>query len=102
MSEARDERLHAVLTGLLGRRVTNKQIWDAFGISQSRYYQIMREDSSQLLRADRLINAARSLGINPVELLVCLDILKTSDAAEYVDKRREEFKEFLSPVREPR
>ncbi len=91
--EAPDVQLHAVLTALLGRRVTNKQIWDAFGISQSRYYQIVREDSSQLLRADRLIDAARHMGINPIELLVRLNDLTTADARDYMEQKRRELAE---------
>ncbi|MUL61131.1 hypothetical protein B5P44_00835 [Mycobacterium sp. CBMA 213] len=100
MSEDHARRLHAAITGLLGRRVTNKEIWTAFGISQARYYQIVREDSSRLLRADRLVGAARQMGVNPVELLVCLGIINTRDAREFIDKKRREMSEFLGSGRE--
>lgn len=97
MSDPHADRLHAALTGLLGRRVTNEEIWTAFGISKARYYQIVREDPSQLLRADRLVEAARQMGANPVELLVCLGIINTRDARDYIDKKRRELSDLLDP-----
>jgi hypothetical protein len=97
--EAHDaQQLHAVLTALLGRRVTNKEIWDALGIGKTRYYEIVREDSSQLLRADRLIDAARHMGINPVELLVKLGELDTREASDYVNEKMDALKRDMEDM----
>jgi len=95
VSEDHAARLHVAFTGLLGRRVLNRDIWTAFGISEARYYQIARKDSSQLLQADRLADAARNLGVNPVELLVSLGIINTRDAKEYIDKKQRELSQAL-------
>ncbi|WP_162625519.1 hypothetical protein [Mycolicibacterium llatzerense] len=97
MSDDHAVRLHAALTELLVRRVTNDEIWTAFGVSESRYDQIVREDSSWLLRADRLVEAARQLGVNPVELLFCLGIVNIGEARGFLEKRRRELGEFPGP-----
>lgn len=99
MSETHDVRLHAALTALLGRRVTNEQIWNALGISKARYYQLAKEDGAQLVRADRLIDVARHLDINPVELLVQFSDLTARDAQQFVNKRYEGLEELQTDKR---
>lgn len=85
-----DVRLHVALTKLLGRRVTNSEIWTAFGVSKARYYQIAKEEGD-LLRPDRLVSVGRHLGVNPMELLVELTpSLTIGDAEELVAKKYRE------------
>lgn len=89
-----DVRLHVALTKLLGRRTTNSEIWTAYGLSKARYYQIAK-DETDLLRPDRLVSAARHLGINPMELLVELTPdLTLADAEDLVAKKYRELEEL--------
>lgn len=89
------DALYALLTGLAGRRLTNQEIWEAFGLSKAQFYEA-RRTGKLLQRADRIVAAAHTLGINPVELLVGLvPGIETGDAVEYVEKKRAEAAQFL-------
>ncbi len=89
------DALYALLTGLAGRRLTNQEIWEAFGLSKAQFYEA-RKTGGLLQRADRIVAAAHTLGINPVELLVGLvPGIETADAIEFVEKKRTEAAQFL-------
>jgi len=89
------DALYALLTGLAGRRLTNQEIWEAFGLSKAQFYEA-RRSGKLLQRADRVVAVAHKLDINPVELLVNLvPGIETADAIEYVEKKRSEAAQFL-------
>jgi hypothetical protein len=93
--EDASDALYVLLTGLAGRRLTQKDIYEAFELSKGQYYEA-RKDGKLFRRADRIVAAARSLDINPVELLVALvPGVDIADAVEYVEKRRNEAARLL-------
>lgn len=101
MSSDDGDSLYPLLTGLAGRRLTNREIWEAFGLSKAQFYEARRA-GKLLQRADRIVSAARDLRINPVELLVALvPGIETADAVEYVERKRSEAAQFLKAATTP-
>jgi hypothetical protein len=78
--------LDTVLSYLVGRRLSTKEMCEALELSRSTYYE-QREDG-RLISADNLITAARNLGVNEVDLLVRYDLISASSAVEYIEQIR--------------
>jgi hypothetical protein len=57
-----------LLPYLLGRRLRAEEVYEAFGLKKSTYYENLAKGT--LTTADRLIAVARYFDINPVSLLV--------------------------------
>jgi hypothetical protein len=78
--------LDAVLSYLVGRRLSTKEMCAALEMSRSTYYE-QREDG-RLISADHLIKAARNLGLNEVDLLVRYGLIAVSSAVAYTEQIR--------------
>src|SRR5262249_2786814 len=78
------KQLDTVLSYLIGRRLSTKEICQALEMSRSTYYE-QREDG-RLICADHLITAARNLGLNEVDLLVRYGMITASSAVEYAEE----------------
>ena len=78
------KQLDTVLSYLIGRRLSTKEICDALQMSRTTYYE-QREDG-RLISADNLIKAARNLGLNEVDLLVRYDLISARSAIEYAQE----------------
>ena len=78
------KQLDAVLSYLVGRRLSTREICAALEMSRSTYYE-QREDG-RLICADNLIKAARNLGLNEVDLLVRYGLIAASSAVEYAEE----------------
>jgi hypothetical protein len=76
------KQLDTVLSYLIGRRLSTNEICGALQMSRTTYYE-QREDG-RLISADNLIKAARSFGLNEVDLLVRYDFVAASSAVDYV------------------
>jgi hypothetical protein len=76
--------LDTVLSFLVGRRLSTKEICAALEIGRTTYYE-QREDG-RLISADNLVRAARNLGLNPVDLLVSYGHISSSSAVDYADE----------------
>jgi len=70
-----------VLQFLANRRLSAQELADAFGVSRATYYSGLKDRT--LFSATNLIRAARSLGINPVEVLLRFEVLAVSEVAEF-------------------
>jgi hypothetical protein len=57
-----------LLPYLLGRRLRAEEVYEAFGLKRSTYYENLAKGT--LTTADRLIAAAKHFGLNPVNLLI--------------------------------
>jgi hypothetical protein len=57
-----------LLPYLLGRRLRAEEVYEAFGLKKSTYYENLAKGT--LTTADRLIAVARHFGLNPVNLLI--------------------------------
>jgi hypothetical protein len=64
----RGKDLDAVLSGIVGRRLTVAETHAALGVPYTTYRD--QRDSGRLISCDNLVTIARNLGINEVELLV--------------------------------
>jgi hypothetical protein len=78
------KQLDTVLSYLIGRRLSTKEICQALEMSRTTYYE-QREDG-RLISADNLIKAARNLGLNEVDLLVRYDLVAARSAVEYAQE----------------
>lgn len=93
------DAIYTQLSALTARRLTNKEIWEAFGLSKAQFYEA-RKNGTLTQRVDRLVAAAHRLEINPVELLIALvPGVDAADAVAFVEKRRHEVVEFLEAHR---
>jgi hypothetical protein len=81
-----ETELDAMLIGVVGRRLTMGQVYDALEMSRSTYHQ--QRNEGRLITADNLIRAANNLGINPVDLLVRYNLLTPETVVEYVAKAK--------------
>ncbi|MGH3531250.1 MAG: hypothetical protein ACRDUT_09325 [Mycobacterium sp.] len=64
----RGKDLDAVLSGIVGRRLTVAEIHQALGVPYTTYRD--QRDSGRLISCDNLVTLARNLGVNEVELLI--------------------------------
>jgi hypothetical protein len=78
--------LDTVLSYLVGRRLSTKEMCAALEMSRTTYYG-QRADG-RLISADNLIRAARNLGLNEVHLLVRYGLVAASSAVEYTEQLR--------------
>jgi hypothetical protein len=78
------KQLDAVLSYLVGRRLSTREVYDALELSRSTYYE--QRDQGRLITADNLISAARNLDLNPVDLLIRYGLIPASAAVEYVEE----------------
>jgi hypothetical protein len=78
------KQLDAVLSYLVGRRLSTREVCAALEMPRSTYYE--QRDQGRLISADNLITAARNLDFNPVDLLVRYGLLSASAAVEYVEE----------------
>jgi hypothetical protein len=69
-----------VLPYLLGRKLGMEEIYEAFDLKKSTYYNQLEKGT--LTTADRLISVARQFDINPVNLLVLYNHLDMRDIME--------------------
>lgn len=83
MVDDTDRELGAVVSYLVGRQLRTSEIIDAMGVSRSGYY--LARDSGRLITADNLMNLAKSLGLNPIDLMVRFGLLTAETAIEYVE-----------------
>jgi hypothetical protein len=84
MRDDRDDRgksLEVVLPYLANRPLTKEKIYAALEVPRSTFYDL--EKKGELIRADRLITAARNLRINPVELLARYGLLHEDEVIAY-------------------
>jgi hypothetical protein len=102
MSENDDggsDPLQPILVALTGRTLTMGDVQKAVGLSKPQYYAARRE--GKLLTANRLIQAANTLAINPVQLLVACGLVSLKDAADLVEDRRKQATEFWEATGRP-
>jgi hypothetical protein len=78
------KQLDAVLSYLVGRRLSTREICAAPELSRSTYYE--QHDQGRLISADNLITAARNLDLNPVDLLVRYGPVPAGAAVEYAEQ----------------
>jgi hypothetical protein len=78
------QHLDAVLSYLVGRRLSTREICAALELSRSTYYE--QRDQGRLISADNLITAARNLDLNPVDLLVRYGPVPASAAVGYAEE----------------
>ncbi|WP_241520607.1 hypothetical protein [Mycobacterium paraense] len=78
------KQLDTVLSYLVGRRLSTKELCEALEMSRTTYYE-QRQDA-RLICADNLIRAARNLGLNEVDLLVRYGLIAAGSAVEYVEE----------------
>lgn len=64
----RGKDLDAVLSGIVGRRLTVAETHAALGVPYITYRD--QRDSGRLISCDNLVTIARNLGVNEVELLI--------------------------------
>src|SRR5205807_3340098 len=64
----RGKDLDAVLSGIVGRRLTVAETHAALGVPYTTYRD--QRDSGRLISCDNLVTIARNLGVNEVELLI--------------------------------
>jgi hypothetical protein len=64
----RGKDLDAVLSGIVGRRLTIAETHAALGVPYTTYRD--QRDSGRLISCDNLVTIARNLGVNEVELLI--------------------------------
>jgi hypothetical protein len=64
----RGKDLDAVLSGIVGRRLTVAETHGALGVPYTTYRD--QRDSGRLISCDNLVTIARNLGVNEVELLI--------------------------------
>ena len=79
-TQARKE-LDAVLSFMVGRRLTMQETLDALGMARSTYYQA--RDTGRLITADNLCRAATNLRISATDLLVRYGYLTPEDVLLY-------------------
>lgn len=73
--------LKTILGGMIGRRVIAQEIADSLGISRN----AANDRMNRGIDAGDLIAVARHLGINPVEALVELNHLDSTEVFDFVD-----------------
>jgi len=78
------KQLDAVLSYLVGRRLSTREVCAALELSRSTYYE--QRDQGRLITADNLITAARNLHLNPVDLLVRYGLVQASAVVEYAEE----------------
>jgi hypothetical protein len=78
------KQLDTVLSYLVGRRLSTKEMCGALEMSRTTYYE-QRQDG-RLICADNLIKAARNLALNEVDLLVRYGLIAANSAVEYVEE----------------
>ena len=81
MRDDRGKSLGVVLPYLANRPLNKGEIYDALEVPRSTFYDL--EKKGELIRADRLITAARNLRINPVKLLARYGLLSEDEAIAY-------------------
>lgn len=74
--------LDVTLTYLAGRRLTVTEVINALGIPRSTYYE-QREAGTLGNNATQIITAARTLGLNPIDVLVHLGHIHPDEALNY-------------------
>jgi hypothetical protein len=77
----RDKDLDAVLTGMVGRRLTVAEVHSALGMPYTTYDAQRKE--GRLVSCHNLLAAARKLGINEVELLIRYRIISPKAFERY-------------------
>jgi hypothetical protein len=78
------KQLDTVLSYLIGRRLSTSEICGALQMSRTTYYE--QREHGRLISADNLIKAARSFGLNEIDLLVRYEFVSVSSAVEYVQE----------------
>jgi hypothetical protein len=77
----RGKDLDAVLSGIVGRRLTSAETHEALGVSYTTYRD--QRDSGRLISCDNLVTIARNLGINEVELLIRYRLIRPDAFEQY-------------------
>jgi DNA-binding Xre family transcriptional regulator len=67
-ADDRDRELGAVLSYLVGRRLSTGELINALGLSRSAYYLARHE--GRLITADNLLRVASALNLNAVDLML--------------------------------
>jgi hypothetical protein len=77
----RGKDLDAVLSGIIGRRLTVAEIHQALGVPYTTYRD--QRDSGRLISCDNLVTIAHNLGINEVELLIRYRLIDPAAFEQY-------------------
>lgn len=85
------------LSHLLGRKLRANEVYDAFGVPKSTYYDLLAKGT--LTTADRLIHAAKFLGLNPADLLVHFNHLRIEDVISSARKAMQAAEEAAERVK---
>jgi hypothetical protein len=94
-----EKPIEVVLSHLVGRSLSATELFDAFGMKRATFY--AHRNAGRLLTADNLMRAAKSLGLNPVDLLIRYELLTPASVIEYADdlmRRRRENHELIDRV----
>jgi hypothetical protein len=90
---ADDDPLYSVLVAFTKRKLSMGEVYEAVGLGSSQYNDLRK--ARRLLTPDRIVNAARHFGINPVALLAECQLISPRDAVDYVEERRQQAAEFF-------
>ncbi|KUI25926.1 hypothetical protein [Mycobacterium sp. GA-2829] len=98
-----EKDLGLVLSYLTGRKLTLDEVLAAVGMSRSTYYD--RLGKGTLTTTDTLLRAAKSLHLNPVDLLIRYGRIAPNDVADYLEGEEHPFglttATSTTPVRQP-
>lgn len=75
-----DREFARVLATLVGRPLRPNEIADALGLSRSAYY--LQREEGRLISPDNLVRVARTLGLNPVDLLLQYGMVTADEVAQ--------------------
>jgi hypothetical protein len=77
----RGKDLDAVLSGIVGRRLTVAETHEALEVPYTTYRD--QRDSGRLISCDNLVTIARNLGVNEVELLIRYRLISPDAFEQY-------------------
>ena len=75
-----DREFARVLATLVGRPLSPNEIAEALGLSRSAYY--LQREEGRLISPDNLVRVARTLGLNPVDLLLQYGMVTPDEVVE--------------------
>jgi hypothetical protein len=85
-----------VLSYLLGHKLPAEELYEAFGLKKSTYYDL--KDKGTLTTADRLITAANNLNINPLALLIRYNHISMEHLEQLLSATAQEASELGKPT----